>query len=236
MTLTYLVTGASRGIGLEFVKQLASAGNTVIATARNIEASSGLKALAQDNVILTTLDTGDSESIKKAVEFVSKVAPNGIDVLINNAGATGDMSLDVLNCTPEDYRKAFEINVIGTSSVTQAMLPLLRLGKTRKIVNLCSVLGSIERTENGNAWGFGMSYAVSKAAEGMLTKGFSCALKDEDFTIVAVHPGWVITDMGGKNGELTTTQSVEGMLNCVYKMTTKDNGTFFDYAGTILPW
>ncbi|KAI9010324.1 4-dihydrotrisporin dehydrogenase [Phycomyces nitens] len=217
MSLTYLVTGASRGIGLEFVKQLASAGNTVIATARNIEGSAGLKAL-------------------KAVEFVSKVAPNGIDVLINNAGATGDMSLDVLNCTPQDYRNAFEINVIGTSSVTQAMLPLLRLGKTRKIVNLCSLLGSIEKTDNGNACGFGMSYAVSKAAEGMLTKGFSCALKEEDFIVVAVHPGWVVTDMGGKDGQLTTTQSVEGMLSCVFKLTTKENGTFFDYSGASLPW
>ncbi|KAI9019169.1 4-dihydrotrisporin dehydrogenase [Phycomyces nitens] len=217
MSKAFIVTGTSRGLGLEFVKQLASKGHTVFACARNPEKSSGLQALASNNA---------------AVQSITKLSPNGIDVLINNSGIGSDMNDTVETASAESYMTVFQTNVVGTSNVTEAFLPLLRKGNGRRIINISSLMGSIESTKTAMA----PPYCVSKAGENMLTKLFSLHLKDENFVVVSVHPGWVQTDMGGPQAPVTPSQSIKGILEQVEKLTLKDNGTYVSFEGNTLPW
>ncbi|CAO3592594.1 unnamed protein product [Absidia cylindrospora] len=234
MSQTFIVSGASRGLGLEFVKQLSSKGHTVIATARNPQGSEKLAALIDDKQVFgIPLDTTDLSSVKAAFEKIKTIAPQGVDVLINNSGIAGDSKQDVLNATPENYLDVFNTNVVGTSNVTQAALPALRQKNTRKIVNISSIIASIEL----NVHGANMpQYGASKAAENYITKALATALKEENFIVVAVHPGWVQTDMGGEKAPLTPTESIAGMINEIEKLTSERNGAYFDYAGQSLPY
>ncbi|KAL0084926.1 4-dihydrotrisporin dehydrogenase [Phycomyces blakesleeanus] len=232
MTKTFVITGASRGLGLEFVKQLKSKGHTLFACVRNPNSSSELQALAGQNVHVIELDTINTESVAAAAQKIAELSPNGIDVLINNSGIIADRNDTVETSSGKSYLSVFETNVVGTSNVTQAILPLLRKGTDRRIINISSDFGSIASTEVATV----PSYRISKAAENMLTKLFANHLKDESFVVVSIHPGWVQTDMGGSDATLTTPQSIGGILNQVEKLTTKDNGTFIDFQGASLPW
>ncbi|KAI9031545.1 NAD(P)-binding protein [Phycomyces nitens] len=231
MAKVYLITGASRGIGLGLVRVIAEKGHTVIAAARNPEKVEGLKALGDANVHRVTLDITNKESIEAAVEQVKKIAPQGIDVLINNSGII-DRNYTVENIPGEEYSRIFETNVIGTSNVIQAFLPLLRKANTRHIINISSDVGSIELVEHT----LYPAYRVSKTGLNMLTKLFSLQLKDEGFVILAVHPGWVKTDMGGEDALISIDQSVNGIANVAANLTSKDNGTYVSNEGKTIPW
>ncbi|KAI9271791.1 4-dihydrotrisporin dehydrogenase [Phascolomyces articulosus] len=233
MPSTYVITGASRGLGAEFVRQLSKKGDIVIACARNTAASEDLAALVDNKTVYAVdLDTVNPESIKAAVARIEQLAPQGIDTLINNAGIAGSRDADATNTTAEEYKKVFDTNVIGTSDVTQAFLPLLRKASTRRIVNITSVLGSITLA---NAM-FGPSYRIAKAAENMLGKLFAETLAGEGFTVLNVHPGYVQTRMGGKDAHITPEVSIRGMLSVIEGSTKESNGTFVDYEGKSLPW
>ncbi|KAI8334248.1 4-dihydrotrisporin dehydrogenase [Chlamydoabsidia padenii] len=227
--LTYLITGASRGLGLEFIKQLSAKGHTIIATARNPHQSEALVSLIdQKKVIGVTLDTTDIASVKAAFDKIQTIAPHGIDVLINNSGISGPRDQDVLNATPDNYLDVFNTNVVGTSNVTQAALPLLRQKQTRKIINISSILGSVSLNLQGAAAPY---YGASKAAENYVSKAFSTALKEENFAVLALHPGWVKTDMGGDIAPLEAPESIAGMIEQIDKLTADKTGTFIDYLG-----
>ncbi|KAI8065737.1 4-dihydrotrisporin dehydrogenase [Gongronella butleri] len=233
MSKTFIVTGGNRGLGLEFVRQLAAKGEKVIATARNVQNAQDLAAFVDNkSVFAVALDTADSASVKSAFAEISRIAPEGIDVLINNSGITGERgSFESVN--PDDFTHVFKTNVTGTFDVTQQALPLLRKKDTRIVFNISSILGSIEYNLTG---GTGVAYSVSKAAENMLVKSLANGLKNENFTIVAVHPGWVRTSMGGAGADIDATESISGMLEQLYALTPAKNGAFFDYQGKTLPW
>ncbi|KAG0172833.1 hypothetical protein DFQ28_009795 [Apophysomyces sp. BC1034] len=232
--MIYLVTGAARGLGLEFVKQLSANGHIVIATVRNPHHADELRLLAKENsnIRIITLDTTKSESVKAAIKELDVVAPNGLDFLINNSGVSGSDGLTAENTTAQEYLRVFETNVVGTSNVTQAFLPFLHRRNTRRIINITSILGSVENTTDG----YKSAYRVSKAAENMLTKVLAGELKKDDFVVVAIHPGWVQTDMGGKDAPITARQSISGMLERIENLKSEHNGTFFDFEGKALPW
>ncbi|KAI8137113.1 4-dihydrotrisporin dehydrogenase [Fennellomyces sp. T-0311] len=234
MSQTFVVTGASRGLGLEFVKQLSSKGHTVIACARHPDGSDKLKALVDGNTVhAIALDTVNLDSVKTAAEKIHQLAPDGIDVLINNAGiGGGGHQYNATNTTADEYVQVFETNVVGTSNVTQALLPLLRKRKTRHIVNISSILASIDNTTAGDL----ASYRVSKAAENMLTRIFASQFGEEGFVVLAMHPGWVQTDMGGEKAPITPEQSIAGMLSIVEGMSAEINGKFLSFDGQQLPW
>ncbi|CDH55711.1 c-signal [Lichtheimia corymbifera JMRC:FSU:9682] len=232
MGLTWVITGTSRGIGAEFVKQLKNKGDTVIACARNPDSSDALKALVDGKQVhAVKMDITDVASVKAATDKISELAPEGIDVLVNNSGV-GTPQTEPLTIQPEAYTNDFNTNVVGTSIVIQALVPLLRKRDTRRIINISSIMGSMECSTES----FNPSYRVSKAAVNMLTRVFAAQLKDEGFVIVCVHPGWVQTDMGTHRAPLTTDQSIGGMLSAFDKLTKASNGTFFDYKGETLPW
>lgn len=220
-----LVTGANRGIGLEFARQLSAKGFNVIGTARNPVKATELKATGAR---VEPLDVTDTASVAALAQSLDGVA---IDILINNAGMLNreDSSLDTLDF--DVMERSFQVNSLGPLRVTQALLPNLRSGNGKTIVNITSRLGSIELSTGGL-----YSYRTSKTALNQINKIVSSELASEGFTSIVIHPGWVRTDMGGANATLSKTESVSGMLGVIDKLTTESNGKFFNYDGSELPW
>ncbi|XP_070616436.1 C-signal-like isoform X2 [Erythrolamprus reginae] len=248
-----LVTGSNRGIGLEMVKQLAKKVNPpkwIFATCRDPEGprSQDLKNLAaqRQEVVIIPLNITDPSSIKSAVTMVTeRLNGSGLNLLINNAGvACRDSKIETQ--TPEDMAEVYKTNVIGTMMISQAFLPLLRKASQdspkkgmscskASIVNMSSYAGSITEVY---LWQYGwvVPYRCSKAALNMLTRCLSLAFTEEEILCVTLHPGWVVTDMGGNTAELTVDSSVAAILNLLSRLSEKENGTFLNWEGKILPW
>jgi NAD(P)-dependent dehydrogenase (short-subunit alcohol dehydrogenase family) len=222
---TYLVTGANRGIGLAFSQALAARGDRVVATARRPEKA---RDLAKLSLRLERLDVADETSVARLARNLSG---EPLDVLINNAGIGDDgPSFDKLSMA--DLERFFRVNALGPAAVAQALLPNLRSGKRRTIVNLSSSLASISDNDSGG-W---IAYRISKAALDQLTRTVAAELKRERFICVAISPGWVRTDMGGPGATLSPEDSVAAMLRVIDRLTPKDTGRFLDRHGKDRPW
>jgi NAD(P)-dependent dehydrogenase (short-subunit alcohol dehydrogenase family) len=225
MSRCVVVTGASRGLGLELAKQLAKRGDSVIATARHPERAAELKAL---DVRVERLDVAEPSSL---AAFADAVADQSIDLLINNAGK-GGMRAAFEEMDWADVADFFATNSIGPMRVTQALLPSLRRGRGKTIASITSRMGSIDDNTSGGAYG----YRASKAALNMLNRSLSIDLARDGFTCVVLHPGWVRTDMGGAGAPLLPPQSVEGMLSVIDGLKPSDTGKFLDYEGKPIAW
>ena len=227
---TVLITGANRGLGLEFARQYSTAGWQVLATARQPEAASDLKALG-DQVRLLPLDVTKPESVRALATALDK---QPIDLLINNAGQgvglDGGKSLTDIDL--KEFASVLDVNMLGPVRVTQALMPNLRKGSGKMIVGISSVLGSIGANEDGGFYG----YRESKAALGMFLHSLAAELKKEGFICVAIHPGWVKTDMGGPNAPLTPEESVAGVRKVLDGLKPENTGQFLSYKGTQIPW
>jgi NAD(P)-dependent dehydrogenase (short-subunit alcohol dehydrogenase family) len=226
---TVLITGANRGLGLEFARQYRAAGWQVIATARQPEAAGDLKALGE-GVRIVALDVTTPESVAALKTTLGK---QPIDLLINNAGQGVGLdggSLDQLDLG--QFERVFQVNALGPVRVTQALLPNLRAGQGKTIVGISSGLGSIAENREGGFYG----YRESKAALDMFLRGLAAELKDEGFICIAIIPGWVKTDMGGPNAPLTPEESVAGMRKVLDGLKPEDSGQFWSYKGTKVPW
>lgn len=224
---TVLVTGANRGIGLEFARQYHAAGWRVIGTSRDPGAARELKAIG-DDVHIEQLDVGVLTSVQALARSLNA---QPIDLLINNAALGMDVS-SVAKLKIDKLEQLIRTNVIGPMQLTQALLPSLRAGQGKMIVGLSSGLGSITSNEGGGYYG----YRESKAAIGMFMRNLAAELKGDGFVCIAIDPGWVTTDMGGPNAQLTTTQSVGGMRKVFDSLKPSDTGKFYRYDGATLPW
>ena len=224
-TGTVLVTGANRGLGLEFVKQLKAKGYKVIGTARSPAKATELKATG---VQVEQLDVADQASVD-ALAAALKGVP--VDILINNAGMANraDSSLATLDFAAME--RSFQVNSLGPLRVTQALLPNLQAGKGKTIVNITSRLGSIELSTGGL-----YSYRTSKTALNQINKIISLELAKQGLTSIVMHPGWVKTDMGGPDATLNMPESISGMLEVIGGLTVANTGKFYNYDGTELPW
>ncbi len=222
---THLVTGANRGIGLAFARALVARGDRVVATARRPEKA---RDLAKLPVRLEQLDVADEESVARLAHSLSG---EPLDVLINNAGI-GDDGPSFEELSMADLERFFRVNAMGPAAVTQALLPNLRSGKRRTVVNLSSSLGSI--SDNGS--GGWIAYRVSKAALDQLTRTIAAELKRERFVCIAISPGWVATDMGGPGATLSPEDSVAAMLKVIDRLSPKDTGRFLDRHGKDMAW
>lgn len=223
--MTYVVTAANRGLGLEFARQLAARGDRVIATARRPEEAS---ALAKLGVRVEQLDVAADDSVAR---FGTALAGESVDVLINNAGV-GVRSRPLEQVDLADMRRFFDVNTVGALRVTRALLPGLRAGAGKKIVNITSRMGSIEDNSSGGAY----EYRASKAALNMVTRSMALDFADEGFVCVVLHPGWVQTDMGGPSARVKPEDSISGMLRVIDRLTVDFNGDFLDFTGASLPW
>lgn len=228
-----LVTGANRGIGLEFCRQLLESQShyEIIATCRQPASADALHSLAKTHegrikVLPLDLSLPDSEFFGHPAQELQGAGP--FHVVINNAGMLlqekGFETFDF-----EGFRKSFEVNTIGPFRVLKA-LGKKGLAQGCKIANLSSLMGSI--ADNGSG-GF-YSYRSSKAALNMLNRSF--ASDEKDFISVVLHPGWVLTDMGGPNALVTPHDSVAGMLKIIEELTPNQSGKFLEYTGKELPW
>jgi NAD(P)-dependent dehydrogenase (short-subunit alcohol dehydrogenase family) len=230
-----LVTGANRGLGLEFVRQLLARGDRVVASCRQPGKATELNALAGEHpgrLHMLPLDVADPRAIAEFVRELALLdtdAGDGIELLVNGAGVlhSGERFGKVTAANLED---SFRTNAMGPFLLTQALAP--RLADGARVANITSQLGSIANTTR-----FGTpSYDISKAAQNMATALLAAALRDRGIVVIALHPGWVQTDMGGAGASVTPTQSVAGLLHVLSTLQIADSGQFRDWSGEPLPW
>lgn len=222
---TVVVTGANRGLGFEFCRQLRELGAEVIATARQPQVAIDLRAL---EVRIEPLDVADSASVAALAQSLADV---DIDVLINNAGMGGSIN-GVSSLDFAELDRFFAVNSLGPLRVTQALLPNLRRGTGRRIVHVTSKMGSLTENIEGGYYG----YRASKAALNMLHRCLAAELAGQGFVCAVVHPGWVRTAMGGNHAPVSPQESVRGLLGVIARLRRQDNGRFFDYTGAELAW
>lgn len=222
---TVFITGANRGLGLEFARQYAEAGWQVIGTARRPDAATDLKAL---DVRVMHLDVTNQESVDR---LAHDLGDHPIDLLINNAGIF-PMAATLPEIDFDNITRTLAVNTVGPMRVTRALLSNLRRGKAKMIVNITSNLGSIADNKNGSFYG----YRESKAALNMFTRSLAAEMRDEGFTCIVMNPGWVQTDMGGANAPFQAPESISGMRVVIDRLTPADSGTFWTHEGEQMPW
>ena len=218
----YLVTGANRGIGLEFCKQLKDRGINVLATCR--ETSKDLNALGVE-----VIEDVDISSEKSIIKLKNSLIGIKIDCLINNAGIADYNSLDNLDI--KSIRRQFEVNALSPLYFTKELLGSIKKGS--KIAFITSRMGSIEDNTSGGYYG----YRMSKVALSMAAKSLSLDLIKEEIYIAILHPGLVSTRMTGftKDG-ISTEESVKGLLRVIDSLNKNNTGTFWHSNGNVLPW
>jgi len=220
-----LITGANRGLGLEFARQYAADGWQVIGTARKPDDAVELKAL---RVRTMPLDVTSQQSVDALAEALDG---HSIDLLINNAGIFPRVST-IADINIDDYSRTLAVNLLGPVRVTRALLPNLQGSELKTVINITSQLGSIGLNTSGNFYG----YRESKAGLNMFSRTLAKELAGDGFTVVTLHPGWVRTDMGGANAPLTPEKSVSMMRSVIDGLTPVANGTYLSYKGEEVPW
>jgi NAD(P)-dependent dehydrogenase (short-subunit alcohol dehydrogenase family) len=233
---TVLVTGANRGIGLEFVKQYAAKGYKVIATARKPDDAKALQDMAQadKDIVIEKLDVSDLSAIDA---LAAKYKGQPIDILINNAGITGDSEKQRFgSIVYDDFDDIMNTNVRGPLKMTEAFVDNLAASKQKKVIVVTSSEGSIAgATSNRQPF-----YRSSKAAVNMVFKNISYPLKEKGIAVALINPGPVDTDMMAKaRGRMplrTTELAVRELSAITDKLTLEQTATYFSFDGTVLPW
>jgi NAD(P)-dependent dehydrogenase (short-subunit alcohol dehydrogenase family) len=222
-----LVTGANRGIGLEFVKQYAAEGAEIIACCREPAKATDLKTIA-GNIRVMALEVTDPKSVE-ALKHDLAGAP--IDILINNAGISGPRESAPGIIPFEKWLDVFAVNSVAPVMIAAALKDNLKKGHDKKLVTITSQLGSI-----ANHGGGASPYNASKAAVNSFMHGLSKSWARDGIVVGILHPGWVQTDMGGKNAAVTPQESVKGLRARIAELDAKNSGTFRDFTGRELPW
>ncbi|GBL99083.1 C-factor [Araneus ventricosus] len=250
-----LVTGANQGIGLEFVKQFVNLQyppRHVFATYRNINTVQTLENIknlsSNSEVILIKMDVREASDIKSAFEVVKgKVGDQGLNLLINNAGAVEYQSFPEV--TEENLLFHFATNTIGPIAVLKAMLPLLQKSASKNrvtgmsvsksaVVNISSIGASNTKLteESPREWLAAIGYRISKAALNMAMRVAAMTIQDQGILIVNICPGWVKTDMGSNKADLEVEESISSMLGVLSQLNESHHGAFLDRDGTPMPF
>jgi len=221
-----LITGANRGIGLALAQHYVKAGHSVIGCVRDPDKAQDLKALS--GVTVEQMDVGDPASVSAAA---GRVGAQPIDVLINNAGATGGgaQSLDDLDI--DAWHKALDVNTIGPLLVARDFKNNLAASGNGKLMTLTSQLAA-------STWPMGGMYIYGSTKAGLSRAFVSLSIdwKDEPITVGLMHPGWVQTDMGGPQAEITPDESAAGIIQVIDAMTKADSGNFYKWNGDKHPF
>ena len=220
-----IITGANRGLGLEFVKQL-SRSNQVIATSRNVNKSKKLESIK--NIKMEELDLISKESIDT---FVSKMGDKNIDLIINNAGVFHDEQFNN-ELDSALWQEEILINAISPIILTRKLKKNILSGIDKKIVFISSQMGSIDDNYSGSNY----FYRSSKAALNASAKSLAIDWKNDNLAVLMLHPGWVKTDMGGDEAKLSISESVQQMITMINNFSIEQTGSFLNYAGEKLEW
>ena len=228
---TILVTGANRGLGIEFVEQYLNEGNEVIATYRNENSSMDLIEMGNErsNLKLHQLDVSSNKSLNS---FAENLGDSPIDIFINNAGVYGPRNSSFGNVDEENWIPAIKVNAIAPLLLTQLIIKNIRAGTDKKLIYITSKMGSIDDNKGGGAY----VYRSSKTALNVVVKSLSIDLKNENIAVALIHPGWVKTDMGGPNALIDKDTSVRGMTEVISNLDISSTGNFYNYDGSIIPW
>jgi len=226
-----LVTGANRGLGLEFVRQYAHDGARVFATARTPAQSDALLDLAAASKGKVTIHPLDVASPASVAHLATEIGDEPLDILINNAGVYGGDHQRLGDIDYETWLRTLSVNTLGPVRVVEALRANLARGREKKAIALTSGMGSTARHD-----GAALVYRSSKAALNNAMRGLSLALKSEGLIVVAVHPGWVQTDMGGPSASLAPKQSISALRKIIAALKPGDTGKFLNYDGSELPW
>jgi NAD(P)-dependent dehydrogenase (short-subunit alcohol dehydrogenase family) len=228
---TVLVTGANRGLGLEFVKQYSRANWEVIGTCRDPGNAAEVSALAaaSANIELHPLDVTDAEGIRSLAVSLSG---RPIDLLLLNAGVMGASSTTLGDLDQADFLHSMNVNTVVPALMVQAFRQHVKASEKKLIVGISSILGSIDGNSDGGLY----SYRASKAGLNAVLRSASNDLHDDGITVIAMHPGWVQTDMGGENATITPAVSISGMREVIDGLHIGNSGHFLAYDGSELPW
>lgn len=221
---TVLVTGANRGLGLEFVRQYAADGWTVIACCRKPAEAKELKKLA-GSIEVETLDVGVDAEI---AALAKRLKGRAIDLLINNAGVYGPRS----GTDTTAWLGVFRVNSIAPFHLAHALADNVAKSEQKRIVSISSAMGSI----GGNGSAGDYVYRSSKAALNMTMKGLSNELRDRGVIVAVLSPGWVKTDMGGRGAPLEAKDSIASLRRVIAGLKAKDGGKFFSHDGKSIAW
>ncbi|MGZ8251371.1 MAG: SDR family oxidoreductase [Methylophilaceae bacterium] len=231
---TVLITGANRGLGLEFTRQYANDGWQVIACCRDPESATALNTLAASTgntparpIEVRKLDVNDFAQID---QLAQQLSGQKIDLLINNAGVYPQSAWGHIDY--EAWAQAFKINTMAPLKMAEAFVEHVATSQLRKIVTLSSKMGSMDDNTSGGSY----LYRTSKAAVNMVMKSLTIDLKPRGIASTILHPGWVQTDMGGPNGLINTEQSVTGLRKVIEQLTLGNSGRFMAYDGKEIPW
>ncbi len=228
-----LITGANRGIGLELARLCAARGDRVFAGCRSPEQNSELKKISvkhPGSVSILPLEITDTESVSRCLERVS-AETDALDILINNA-AIFNSGESLRTFDAEKASQQWMVNAVGQVLVAQKSLDLLKAGDAPRIVNVTSESGSVSTMEHFR----GYYYFGSKAAMNMFSRCMAWDPETTGIITIALHPGWVRTDMGGTDADLSVKESAEGILNVIGALTPEDNGKFYTWDGKEYPW
>lgn len=225
-----LITGANRGIGLEFVRSFAADGWAVHACCRHPEKAKTLKAI-EGAVTCHKLDVTDGLQV---ASLARELADMPLDLLVNNAGIYGQRK-DFGETDYDDWLEVLKVNALAPMRMAERFVEHVEKSERKLIVNVSSRMGSIAGNERGGSY----VYRSSKAALNMVTKGLANELAPRGIAVICFHPGWVQTDMGGEGAEVSPADSVAGMrrvIDGIADSGNADSGSFLNYDGSPLPW
>lgn len=230
--MNVLITGANRGIGLEMVKYAMQQGWRVFACCRNPHNADSLFNIAKLSNGQISVHIADMHELSTLQALSYELRNDPVDILINNAGIYGSDKNKFGSVDVESWLQAFQVNSIAPLKMVEAFSEQLHMGKRKIVACMSSKMGSMA----DNGYGSSYIYRSSKAALNAVVKSLSIDLKEQGVISVALHPGWVKTDMGGANAEITTDECVEQIFSHLLSLTIDDSGRFIDIDGSDIPW
>jgi len=230
--MNILITGANRGIGLEMVKYGMEQGWRIFACCRNPHNAESLFNVAKLSNGQISVHIADMMELSTLQALSYELRNDPIDILVNNAGIYGSDKNTFGGVDVDSWMQAFKINSIAPLKMVEAFSEQLFMGKRKLVACMSSKMGSMADNGYGNSY----IYRSSKAALNAVVKSLSIDLKDKGLISVALHPGWVKTEMGGPNAEITTRECVEKIFNNLATLSIQDSGRFIDIDGSDIPW
>lgn len=230
--MNILITGANRGIGLEMVRYAMEQGWRVFACCRNPHNADNLFNIAKLSNGQISVHIADMMELATLQALSYELRNDPIDILVNNAGIYGSDKNTFGAVDVDSWLQTFQVNSIAPLKMVEAFSQQLFMGKRKLVVCMSSKMGSMADNGYGNSY----IYRSSKAALNAVVKSLSIDLRDKGIISVALHPGWVKTDMGGSGAEITARECVEQTFNNLASLTIKDSGRFIDIDGSDIPW
>ena len=228
---TILITGANRGIGLELTRQFAEDGWQVLACCRNPADAGQLQALGEQNPAIE-LHALDVTNYQQMAALADQMGHRPIDILLSNAGIYGSKGTGFGEVDAQEWRQVLEVNTIAPFMLVQTFVEQVTASQQKLVAVISSKVGSIADNSSGGSY----IYRSSKTAVNQVVKSLSIDLADRDISVISLHPGWVKTDMGGPNGEISTDESVVGLKSILQSAGPAQSGQFIEFNGSSIPW